>query len=249
MADFENHWKFGLGSTIAGTFVANWFHYAHPKQLPFLVLAGLVGAIAPDIDSDTGRPLRIIFGGLAVILPPILLWRTPWLHQGIERAVLFWALSFYLIIKPAKWLFKTFTKHRGVFHSIPAALIFGESIFLLAHYENVSPKLQLSMGLMGTLGYLTHLILDEIWAVDFNGVRFKKKRSFGTALCWTDSSPKRTMILYLILLILGWICWAQWHGLDLIPPNLINSLEKVQHLLLSKIQLLMDQVFILFDQK
>ena len=224
MANFETHWRIGLGSTIIGTLMASWLHFTDPKHIPFLVLAGLIGAIAPDIDSDTGRPLRIIFGGLAVVLPPLLLWRIPWLHAGAERALLFWAFSLYLILRPSKWLFKRFTKHRGVIHSIPAAFIFGEGVFLLAHYERATPRFQLAIGLIGCLGYLTHLILDEIWAVDFNGVRLRKKRSFGTALCLKDRSRRKTFLLYLILFLLGRTCWVQWYQIDWIPLSIYNDL-------------------------
>ena len=233
MADFETHWKIGLGSTLGGTLVASWLHFTDPRHIPFLVLAGLIGAIAPDIDSDTGRPLRIIFGGLAIVLPPLLLWRIPWLHAGAERALLFWGFSFYLIIKPSKYLFKKFTKHRGVIHSIPAAVIFGEGIFLLAHYEKASPRFQLAIGLIGCLGYLTHLLLDEIWAVDFNGVQLRKKRSFGTALCWRDRSRFKTILLYLVLLILGRICWSQWYQTDWVPQEVYEKMQTVYRLFLA----------------
>ena len=232
MANFETHWKIGLGSTLVSTLVANWLHFTDPKHIPFLVLAGLIGAIAPDIDSDTGRPLRIIFGGLAVVIPPLLLWRIPWLHAGAERALLFWGCSCYLILKPSKWLFKKFTKHRGVIHSIPAAFIFGEGVFLLAHYEQATPRFQLAIGLVGSIGYLTHLLLDEIWAVDFNGTQLRKKRSFGTALCWKDRSRRKTGLLYLALFLLGRTCWAQWYQQEWIPPFLSIYLKESQEILL-----------------
>ena len=57
-------------------------------------------------------------------------------------------------------------------------MIFGEIAFLLAPSDNVGPKLLMAGAVVA--GFLSHLLLDEIYSVDCHGLRLKK--SFGTAL-------------------------------------------------------------------
>jgi hypothetical protein len=220
MANFETHWRVGLGAAICSAVAFNLLDIISPRQVPILIGAGVIASIVPDIDSDTSRPLRIIFGGLAILLPPILIWRIPWLYASLLRVLVFWALSFYMIYSPIKWLFKRKTRHRGIIHSIPAAIIYGGIAFSLVHYEAHDRRLQFAVGLSSIIGFLVHLTLDEIWAVDFNGVTFKKKRSFGTALCWSGKTRWLTFKLYFTLALISWTCWRQWVGHPVIPPQL-----------------------------
>ena len=62
-------------------------------------------------------------------------------------------------------ILKRLTVHRGVIHSLPTALIFGELAFLLA--SGADERLRLFKAGAVMLGFLSHLILDEIWSVEF----------------------------------------------------------------------------------
>ncbi|MBT6878078.1 MAG: metal-dependent hydrolase [Gammaproteobacteria bacterium] len=81
------------------------------------------------------------------------------------------------------YAFKKFTVHRGIFHSIPAALVMGLlSIHLFVSYGWERDGLQVIAASV-TIGYLCHLLLDEInSAVNLSGVPFIPKRSLGSAL-------------------------------------------------------------------
>lgn len=220
MASFERHWQIGLGASVGGALIASWLGLCPPKLLPILVGIGWVGSIAPDVDSDSSRPLRLIFNGLAALMPPVLLWRVEWLHANAERAMLFWAVGAALIHWPVRLFFKHFTRHRGIIHSVPAALIFGGHCFLLAYHEDAARPFMWAAGGVGTIGYLTHLALDELWAVDFNGSKIKKKRSFGTAMSWFGATRLQTLWLYGLLAITWWACWRLWVREPFIPSAL-----------------------------
>ena len=223
MASFERHWQVGLGASVGGALVASWLGLCPPKLLPILVGIGWVGSIAPDVDSDSSRPLRLIFNGLAALLPPVLLWRIEWLHANAERALLFWALGAAVVHWPMRLFFKRFTRHRGVIHSVPAALIFGGLCFLLAYHEDAARPFMWAAGGVGTVGYLAHLALDELWAVDFNGAKIKKKRSFGTALSWLGASRLQTFCLYCTLAVTWWACWRLWGREPFVPRELVEA--------------------------
>lgn len=225
MADFKTHWRVGLVTSTAGACIAHWQGLAPPKLLPLLVSCGWIGSIIPDIDSDTSKPRRLIFNGLSFILPAALIYRVEWVHQSPERAVLFGGLCALFVLYPLKWFFGKCTRHRGAYHSVPAALIYGTLCALLAHHEDAPRSLQVAISSVATLGFLTHLILDELWAVDFNGNLPRRKRSFGTALSWRVTRPHINMILYLTLGLSVWLWWTQWHRLPFLPEPLSVILD------------------------
>ena len=82
--------------------------------------------------------------------------------------------------------FHNFSYHRGIWHSILAGLLFWfltAVIFhrLLGYHEGVA---WLAGGFL-FIGYLTHLILDEMYSVDVFDTRIKS--SFGTAMKLYDA--------------------------------------------------------------
>ncbi len=217
MADFKTHWRVGLVTSTATAMSLSSLKMCDTRLLPLLVIIGWVGSIIPDIDSDTSRPRRLIFDGLCFLLPPAMIYRIPILHLSPVYAVVFWALTTWVILKPIKWFFKKFTKHRGVYHSIPAAFIFACLCALLAFHESAPKHMQLSVALVALVGFLTHLTLDELWAVDFNGKLPSRKRSFGTALCLGSRNYRDNVLLYVTLLVCIRSYWALWHEIHFLP--------------------------------
>lgn len=181
MANFRTHIGF---STILGCGYAG-LGYAVGAPAESAVLAGGlcgVSGMLPDIDSDTGIPLRETMAFAAAVLPLLTVDRMQVLGLSYEWIVLIGA-AMYLIIRfgLAKLLAK-YTVHRGMFHSIPAALVFAGLAFLLTGCNNLHIRYYKAGAVL--LGYLSHLVLDEIYSVEFSRGRFRFKRSFGTALKW-----------------------------------------------------------------
>ena len=220
MADFNTHWRVGLVTSTLGAMISNWWGLAAPKLLPLLVLVGWIGSIIPDIDSDTSKPRRFIFRGLSIIVPPVLIYRLAWVHQSSEHVVIFWIGCALLILYPLKYFFKRYTRHRGAYHSIPAALVYGCLCAALAHHEDASRGVQTAISFVAVIGFITHLTLDELWAVDFNGTVLRTKRSFGTALSLRARQSKVNLILYTTLALSLRLWWAQWHGIPFVPESL-----------------------------
>ena len=95
-----------------------------------------------------------------------------------------------------------------MFHSAPAALIFGSICFLLVAGRLGSLWLELATGLAGTVGYLVHLVLDELWSVDFDGRRIRVKRSLGTALKLMGATPHHNLFTWGLAFGLGGLVWC-----------------------------------------
>ena len=132
MANFTAHLPGGVGaglSAAGGALAMGWV-----KPLPALAVAavGFVAALAPDVDHDHGRPIRYVFGLATLLLPSATLYRVAPLTETPQLAVGSWVLMALAVAFPIRWVFTKMTVHRGIFHSVPATLIFGCLMFLVA---------------------------------------------------------------------------------------------------------------------
>jgi membrane-bound metal-dependent hydrolase YbcI (DUF457 family) len=169
----------------------------HPDAA--ILAAGLTtaGGMLPDLDSDSGVPVRELFGLAAIICPLLLISRLE--HMDLSRESVLAALLFgYAFIRYiVANLFKRFTVHRGMYHSIPAMMIAGLCVYLAYHSPERNIRLMLAGGVM--IGFLSHLILDEIYSVDLRGVKIKLKASAGSAVKFASTSLYATATCYLVL--------------------------------------------------
>lgn len=179
MADFKTHVSF---SSILGVGYAASGVIAGFSPSTALVAGGLCGVsgMLPDIDSDSGVPRREAMGFAAAIVPMLLVSRLQSFQLQHDQMVLVAALLYYLIRFVAARMIGRFSVHRGMFHSIPAALIFAGLAFLIAGGDDVFVRYYKSAAVF--VGCMSHLVLDEIYSVDTRGVVPKFKKSFGTAV-------------------------------------------------------------------
>ena len=143
------------------------------------VLTWIAGML-PDLDSESGKPVRELFGVTAALAPLLLLQHTSQLGISGDRAMLFSLMLYGAVRYGGAAVLGKLTVHRGMFHSIPALLIAAEATFLCYYSPDV--RVRMLMGLGVALGFLSHLVLDEMYSVQWNGVRLKLKRSSGSAL-------------------------------------------------------------------
>jgi membrane-bound metal-dependent hydrolase YbcI (DUF457 family) len=133
----------------------------------------------PDIDSPSSTPKRESMAFAAAVVPMMLLGRFQQCGMSHESIVLAGAAVYLLIRFGLSELLARYTVHRGMFHSLPAAVVFGELAFLLASGDDV--RLRIYKAAAVSIGYMSHLLLDEIYSVEWShGLRLKS--SFGTAV-------------------------------------------------------------------
>ena len=206
MADFKTHIS---TSTILGVGygVGAFLVWDVPLQ-HCVIAAGLcsVAGMLPDLDSDTGVPVRETLCFVAVLIPALMIPRFRAL--GVEPEwIALWSILIYVGFRfGVGTIFKKYTKHRGMWHSIPAALIAGLVTFLVTMSSDLEMRVFKSWAVM--LGFMSHLVLDEIYAIDLYGKRIRLKKSFGTALKFFSHSPWANISTYgklaiVIVLVLG----------------------------------------------
>ncbi len=216
MANFKTHLTF---STLVGAGYGTTAYLMYDVPIPTCLLAGglcSVSGMLPDIDSDSGVPLRESLAFGAAVVPIMLVNRLQQLGLSAESIVLAGAGVYLFIRFVFARLLKMYTVHRGMFHSIPAAVIFGELAFLLASGD---VELRLYKAAAVFIGYASHLALDEIYSVEWAKGRFRLKRSFGTALklwgrrWWPNLSTfaKLALLSYIAFKEPGWMDQYQQH--------------------------------------
>ncbi len=170
---------------------------------PVLLAAGLgtLGGMLPDLDSDSGIPIRELFGLAAAFVPVLLLGRLR--RYGLEHdQILVVFLGSYLLIRYGlAAYFKRMTVHRGMFHSIPAMFITGLLVFLMHDEDDLRERYYMAGSIM--LGFLSHLVLDEMYAVDLRGLVPRLNHFAGSALKLFSPSWSANLFTYTLLLVLA----------------------------------------------
>jgi LexA-binding, inner membrane-associated putative hydrolase len=199
MAGFQTHIAV---STLTGVGYGLWgYHSGAPLETSLLAGALCsVSGMLPDLDSDSGRPVQEMSSFAAAVVPMLMLERFTtfgWSHEmmALAGAGIYVAVRFGLA-----GLFKRYTVHRGMWHSLPACLACGLVAFLVVAGPDIAIRLYKAGAV--SLGFLTHLVLDEIWSLQLKSGKLNVKRSFGTALKFfgKDKGPNLVMAGLLALL-------------------------------------------------
>ncbi len=184
MANFTTH--IAVGTLVSGAIatVTIAADVVAPENLIAVTMAGMLGSVLPDIDLKDSKPSKAMFSGLAVFFSFVVLFNAVHALSIIEMFIV-WLGTLALVRYGAKAIFHEFSYHRGIWHSILAALFCAVLTavvyyYLLRRHEGVA---WLAAAFM-FLGFMTHLILDEIYSVDVMDVRIKS--SFGTAVKLVD---------------------------------------------------------------
>lgn len=168
------------------------------------LVCGISGLI-PDIDSPVSRPSDII-ANLAGALAPMFALQALDSSGYSPSELLIIAFITYLIARfGLRSMIGRFTVHRGMIHSIPAAVIWGSIVFLA--FRRAPALTQNIMAAGATIGFVVHLLIDELFSlVDISGGKFTPKASSGTALKFFGSAIFPNILTYIILSVLLYIC-------------------------------------------
>lgn len=185
MANFATH--IGAGTVVAGALAT--FTLAAdvvaPENLVAVTMAGVLGSVLPDIDLRDSRPSRLMFAGLAVFFSFAVLFNVA-AKYSIAEMLIVWLGTLVLVRYGLHAIFHRLSVHRGIWHSLLAGVF--SSVATAVVYYHVLGRHEgvawLAAGFM-MAGFLTHLILDEIYSVDVMDTRIKA--SFGTALKLVDT--------------------------------------------------------------
>lgn len=193
MADYKTHLTY---STVGGVALGGMAYYIAEIPIALCIFSGAlcsVGGLVPDIDSKTSQSFQRILSIIAGFMALMLVSRLREFTLSPESVVIVGGTVFLVTWGVLGTLIQKCTRHRGMCHSIPMAIIAGEVIYILASGE--TPE-RLFKGFAMFLGVMIHLVLDEFYSIQIN-VPAKKKSTDkvatpDSATPGKDATPTKT---------------------------------------------------------
>lgn len=166
-----------------------------------------VGGMLPDLDSETGKPVQEIFGVVAALAPLVLMQRLISLGNSPDRVLLF-GIGIYATVRyGGASMLGSVCVHRGMFHSVPAMLIAAELVYL--GYPSASVDVKLMMAVAVAVGFFSHLLLDELYSVEWTGSRIRLNKAAGSALKFVGRNFLPNAFTYSLLFFLTYTSLVQ----------------------------------------
>lgn len=200
MANFKTHRDFSLFISFSLGLFFLYLGVINIIEVFLLMILGILSSFLPDLDHSESVPNKALFNLLSFLVSLVV----SVLIYGQYEFELFIAIvffSFLFVRYGLKYLYDKFVEHRGMFHSIPTALLFSiTTIDILFIYSSLRGDLILVVGFFIFIGYVSHLLLDEIYSVNIFGLNVKD--SFGSALkIFSIKHFGSTLIVYILLLV------------------------------------------------
>lgn len=204
MANFNTHLSMALVISTGAAIAAANVNLVSNADMAWLIFLGTLGGLLPDIDATNSKPAKMLFFILALIGTAAAI--DTFKNSYPSYSLLFIIAGTYLFIRYVMLaLFNRLTVHRGVFHSILAALFFALLMTCISYYFMHQDILHAwASGIFLALGFIVHLLLDEVYSVDISNTKVKK--SFGTALkLFSGSSITSSVLMAICTLMLYWM--------------------------------------------
>jgi hypothetical protein len=237
MANFDEHLFWGFcGGTIFAVAGLQTQYIKRPEDLAIVILS-ILGASIPDIDhnkikkKDPQNPENTIeleskpFRHFTIFISFVLSilgfqYFGKYLNDDVMTvpgmSIFLFAILIFFTHTLVRFVIKQITIHRGIMHSIPFAILCGELTYLIftnvdiySFFTSVSPSKHLPFffGAAVFVGFLTHLIADEIHSLKWDKERKKMSKTsyFGTALTMysrKNSTVRANLALYVMVAIL-----------------------------------------------
>jgi hypothetical protein len=196
MPDFKVHSEAGVLAGYAAGALSLYFLNKSVYFSGLVFVSSYAGSIFPDIDSDNSRTINILFNLLSVLGGFAAIYLL--IDSPIKYAFLIPPCVYFFIKFAVSKIFKYYSRHRGIYHSIPMAVFISLLIFQITYFK-LGEIAGFVIGLSFLYGYLVHLILDEINSL------YNLKNSLGTALSIKGLDIYTTIIVYSGIFILTYI--------------------------------------------
>lgn len=217
MADYQGHISFStfvaIGYALLGVYVLG----IYPEYILLASVLVVITGMLPNVDAAGGAPARELGGLLAAITPLVVLSQFPSLEAGgIARIALVVIASYLLTRILVVRLLEKITVHRGVFHSVPAAIIVFEIVYLL--FWDLYLLDRLFIAAAAFIGFFSHLLLDAYGNLDIVGTALGKPKKKARVIKFGGSTWGATIALYSCVLFLGYFVARDFYpGLPRLP--------------------------------
>lgn len=211
MAKLQSHFSFStLLAALYAVLGGLIFEFRFETLLLASVLVVLAGVL-PNIDEGKSGPAQEFGGLIAAVIPLLAFQLFPGLRQsGVSRAALVVLLGYFLGRLVVVRMLQGLTTHRGMLHSIPAAVICCELVFLFFYDLPLVARLYLTGAMF--LGFFMHLLMDGYGNLDL------VSRAMGRGVTRQPAALKflgptwyGTVAMYTCMAVLGWFIVQDVH--------------------------------------
>ncbi|MGB5866627.1 MAG: hypothetical protein WBG69_02025 [Arcobacteraceae bacterium] len=223
MASFAQH--INTAVVISGISIAPLYSSSliDLNQALALLFFGMIGGVLPDMDLENSKPIQITSGILSIFIP-LLAILTLLQSLSISKMLFIWFLaSLFLHFILFKILLNN-TVHRGVIHTIPMGIVLAQVLMIcFHHFLEYEELFSILCGLFLFMGFIIHLLLDELISLNAFGMSFKK--SLGSAFKFYDTNNVvGTLILYILVVVFFVIFPIKIEYI----VEIVNSFENIQ---------------------
>lgn len=205
MAQFHAHISVSTILGVIYAFLGIYFLDVYPELAILAAVLCALAGLLPNIDQPGSFSARELAGIIAAVTPLALFEYFPLLRSGgLPRVALIVILSYLLARVFIIRGLQKFTVHRGVLHSIPAALLSFELVYLFFGNE-VYWADRTFLALAAFLGYCSHLLMDASTNVDIIGSAMGKGKKGAPALSITGNTVISSLVMYGLVGYLGYI--------------------------------------------
>ncbi|MBF0271471.1 MAG: metal-dependent hydrolase [Magnetococcales bacterium] len=204
MAGFHTHLAVAAVSGGVGVTTLMVAGVVDPQTGLIGFMGATIGGVLPDVDAEDSWPLDLAFTLFALLGSFFVMFSQVGAYSVAELTVL-WMVSFLFIKLAVCEMFVRFTVHRGIFHSLPAGVFFaGLTALLLMRLFHQSERLAWLTGLFVLLGYLVHLLLDELYSLNLFGPGGVSS-SLGSAFKLSAPDGWATSAMYLAIFLVYYV--------------------------------------------
>lgn len=204
MAKQQSHFSVSVGLAVIYVLLGTLLFNFHPEILFLASVILVIAGMLPNVDESSSSEAQELGGLLAAISPLVFLELYPrFQHGGITRLTLVVVCCYLLSRVVIARLMKACFVHRGVLHSLPAAVITFEGVYLL--FWDLTQTQRIFLAFAGFAGFFTHLLMDAYTNLDLVG------RAMGRGVQKQPGALKLkgpnwggTFALYTCMMVLGW---------------------------------------------
>ena len=203
MANYQSHVSFSLFAAAGYAFIGLSILGMYPEIVVLASVVIVIAGMLPDIDDGGSTPAREMGGLLAAVSPIVFLEFFPELKAGGVARIALIVVACYLLTRIVIMRgIQKLTVHRGMLHSVPAALITFEVTYLL--FWDLYWKERIFLASAALVGYLSHLLLDAYTNLDLVGKAMGNANRKPAALKLVGPTWGSTIVAYSFVALLGW---------------------------------------------
>lgn len=204
MAKEQSHFSFSIGLAVLYILAGILLLSIRPEILFLAAVLVVVAGMLPNIDEGGSGSAQEFGGMLAAVSPLVFLQFFPRVQAGGVSRIALVVICCYLISRVIiARILQNVLKHRGSIHSVPAAIVSFECVYLL--FWDLPVRERIFLALAAFMGFFMHLVMDAYSNLDLVGRAMGKgvQKQPG-ALKLTGASIPSTIALYTCMTVLGW---------------------------------------------